>query len=64
MTQTNPYGPQPASDNKFAARMRFHQSWYRATVLEVPYGTGPYTTSTTEYGNMLIEESPRVPTVG
>ena len=50
------YGPQPSSDNAFTKRMRFHQSWYRATVLKVPYGTGPTPRSKTEYGNMLTAE--------
>jgi hypothetical protein len=50
------YGPQSPSDNAFAGRMRFHQSWYRATVLEVPYGTGPTPRAKTEYGNMLTAE--------
>lgn len=46
-------GPQYAKDNPFAARMRFHQSWYRSKVLKVPYGTGPKPSNTTWYGNML-----------
>ena len=46
-------GPQYAKDNPFAARMRFHQSWYRSNVLKVPYGTGPRSRNTTWYGNML-----------
>lgn len=46
-------GPQYAKDNPFAARMRFHQSWYRSKVLQVPYGTGPKPSNTTWYGNML-----------
>lgn len=50
------YGPQSPSDNAFAKRMRFHQSWYRATVLQVPFGTGPTPRSKTEYGNMLTAE--------
>ncbi|HJN15958.1 MAG TPA: hypothetical protein QGH10_10725 [Armatimonadota bacterium] len=49
-------GPQPKSDGRFAARMRFHQSWYRATQLRVPYGRGPRPTSPTSYGNMLCPE--------
>ena len=35
--------------------MRLHQSWYRATVLGVPCGTGPLPSSQTHYGNMLDE---------
>lgn len=50
------YGPQSPSDNAFARRMRFHQSWYRATVLKVPCGTGPTPRSKTKYGNMLTAE--------
>ncbi|MEZ4266748.1 MAG: hypothetical protein R3F39_10250 [Myxococcota bacterium] len=46
-------GPQSASDNGFTARMRRHQSWYRASVLNVPCGTGPQPASTSAYGNML-----------
>ncbi len=37
--------------------MRFHQSWYRARVLKVPYGTGPFEKSATFYGNMLTKEA-------
>jgi hypothetical protein len=46
-------GPQCSSDNTFTARMRRHQSWYRANVLRVPYGTGPGATATSQFGNML-----------
>ncbi len=46
-------GPQCRSDSPFTARMRFHQSWYRSTVLRVPCGTGPNKDSTSRYGNML-----------
>jgi len=49
-------GPQYKGDNPFAARMRFHQSWYRSKILEAPYGTGPKAGSTTWYGNMLTRE--------
>ncbi len=49
-------GPQSSSDNnKFAKQMRLHQSWYRARILKVPYGTGPVGNSRTKYGNMLTE---------
>jgi hypothetical protein len=47
------YGPQYAGDVPFTARLRFHQSWYRATVLGVPCGTGPQPQSRGRYGNML-----------
>ncbi|HUW17895.1 MAG TPA: hypothetical protein VMW16_01175 [Sedimentisphaerales bacterium] len=50
-------GPQCKSDPCFMARMRFHQSWYRANVLGVPYGTGPKASDTSEWGNMLTRES-------
>ena len=50
-------GPQSGSDDGFKKRMRLHQSWYRDRVLCVPYGTGPWKSSTTYYGNMLTEES-------
>ena len=46
-------GPQSPSDDPFTARMRRHQSWYRANILRVPCGIGPKPTSTTHYGNML-----------
>ncbi len=50
-------GSQCKSDSYFMARMRFHQSWYRANVLGVPYGTGPKAGDTSEWGNMLTRES-------
>lgn len=46
-------GPQYAGDNLLARRMRKHQSWYRANVLKLPYGTGPKPNDTSYYGNML-----------
>ena len=46
-------GPQYGRDSPFTARMRRHQSWYRAAVLRVPCGTGPRPDSTARYGNML-----------
>ncbi len=46
-------GPQHVGDGPFAARMRCHQSWYRARRLGVPCGTGPQRNSTSPYGNML-----------
>ncbi|MBN1148915.1 MAG: hypothetical protein JXA78_16765 [Anaerolineales bacterium] len=49
------YGPQYSNDPPFTARMRFHQSWYRALVLKVPCGVGPRRGSKTLYGNMLKE---------
>ena len=58
-TQAGMYGigPQSKSDNDFARRMRWHQSWYRDRVLKVPYGTGPWPRSHMPYGNMLTEQS-------
>lgn len=46
-------GPQYRKDSPFAARMRLHQSWYRAKVLCLPCGTGPTPKATSHYGNML-----------
>lgn len=47
-------GPQVKSDNAFTKKYREIQSKYRAEVLKVPCGFGPYKNSTTKYGNMLI----------
>ncbi len=52
-------GPQHDGDGLFIARMRAHQSWWRATRLGVPCGTGPTATSTTRYGNFLTAEDGR-----
>lgn len=49
-------GPQSSSDNAFKTRMRYHQSWYRANILKVPYGIGPKESDKTYYGNMLRKE--------
>lgn len=46
-------GPQSPSDGVFKARMRLHQSWYRANVLRLPFGTGPQLGDRTFFGNML-----------
>ncbi len=46
-------GPKCAGDSAFTARMRFHQSHYRATVLGVPFGHGPNAGDASCYGNML-----------
>ena len=48
-------GPQSKGDDAFTRRMRLHQSWYRDSVLDVPYGTGPTSRHMTRYGNMLAE---------
>ena len=50
-------GPQYAGDDAFTARMRRHQSWWRAHVLRVPAGTGPIASATSRYGNMLPAEA-------
>jgi hypothetical protein len=49
-------GPQSASDAPFTARMRLHQSWWRASVLKAPHGYGPTASSQARYGNMLDAE--------
>jgi hypothetical protein len=48
-------GPQSTSDNVFTKRMRQHQSWYRAEILGLPFGTGPQRDSIQYYGNVLTE---------
>jgi hypothetical protein len=50
-------GPQFPLDPPFRARMRLHQSWWRATRLCVPSGSGPRSNSTSLYGNMLPHEA-------
>lgn len=50
---TDRYGPQYSRDSAFAARMRFHQSWWRADVLGVPCGIGPTPSTRSRFGNML-----------
>lgn len=49
-------GPQYAGDDAFTARMRLHQSWYRAEVLRVAHGVGPHARSPSRYGNMLTAD--------
>lgn len=49
-------GPQYKGDSAFTASIRRHQSWYRANILRVPYGTGPKSTDKSKYGNMLTTE--------
>lgn len=46
-------GPQFSGDSLFRAKLRRHQSWYRAYVLRVPCGTEPRQGRFTTYGNML-----------
>lgn len=43
-------GPQYSGDDRLTARMRFHQSWWRARRLNVPAGTDA---SGNTYGNLL-----------
>lgn len=52
-------GPQAGGDSRWAARMRLHQSWWRAFRLRVPFGCGPNVGSTTPHGNMLDDEGDR-----
>ena len=47
-------GNQANSDNQITARYRLKQSEYRAKILKEDFGVGPYITSKTKYGNMLI----------
>jgi hypothetical protein len=47
-------GPQYKGDNPFTARMRFHQSWYRANILDLPFGVGPKKHSKNKFGNYLL----------
>ena len=49
-------GPQYGGDSPFKARMRLHQSWYRAVILRLPFGTGPTPNASSHYGNMLTRE--------
>jgi hypothetical protein len=46
-------GAQSSSDDPWRARMRLHQSWWRAFRLRVPPGYGPNKGSTVLRGNML-----------
>lgn len=49
-------GPQYPRDDRFTARMRLHQSWYRSAVLGLPCGLGPGARGPNRYGNMLTPE--------
>lgn len=51
---TSPYGPQCAADNRFRARMRFHQSWWRHERLQQPCGTQ---SAGKAYGNYLGKDA-------
>ena len=49
------YGHPSNSDNAFASKARFLQSWYRVNILKQKnYGFGPVENSKTKYGNILI----------
>jgi hypothetical protein len=52
-------GYQPTSEHGWIARMRLHQSWWRAFRLRVSYGTGPTKSSKKRYGNMLDDGAAR-----
>ena len=45
-----------ASDDRFTARMRLHQSWWRSAILGLLAGTGPTQDSARVLGNMLRPE--------
>lgn len=49
-------GPQFRGDGAFTARMRRHQSWWRAAILKRPCGTGPLRASGRRLGSMLTAE--------
>ena len=42
------------SDNKFTAKCRALQNYYRAKILNADYGNGPCKNSITRYGNYLV----------
>jgi hypothetical protein len=48
-------GGQADSDDRWTARMRLHQSWWRTFRLRVPFGVGP-TISGSPRGNMLTDD--------
>ncbi len=56
MTAMIELGPQYKRDDPFAARMRLHQSWYRAVALGVECG---FNSSGNRYGNLLLPEDGR-----
>lgn len=58
MGDSQALGPQSANDTVPRARMRAHQSWYRARVLGVPWGFGPRPCEKggVESGSMLTVE--------
>lgn len=48
--------PHKPDSDRFRARLRLHQSWWRTFRLRVPFGTGPTRSSTSPFGNMLLAE--------
>ena len=46
-------GPQQRGEPSWKSRMRWHQSWYRAEVLKVAWGTGPAEDSERQLGSIL-----------
>lgn len=48
------FGPQSPSDYPFQRKARLLQSYYRTVALNEPFGFGPWRTSRTKYGNMLV----------
>ena len=50
----NVYGPQSSGDNLFTRKARLLQSHYRVNNTNEAMGTGPLTSSTSHYGNMLV----------
>lgn len=56
MEGSSDLGPQEPSDGPFRARMRLHQSWYRAAVLGLPHGEGPTRREGRPLGSMLTRD--------
>lgn len=56
MEGSSDLGPQESADGPFRARMRLHQSWYRAAVLGLEHGEGPNAADGRQLGSMLTRE--------
>lgn len=56
MEGSSELGPQEPADGPFRARMRLHQSWYRAAVLGLPHGEGPTAADDRPLGSMLTRQ--------
>lgn len=56
MEGSSDLGPQGPDEGPFRARMRLHQSWYRADVLGLPHGEGPDAAGERPLGNILTRE--------